>query len=107
MRERRFLSKVQNMAFTIKEVCGRVLAKYGIQNQALMLGEEFGELFKAINKRLRNKTLDNKEIIEEMADLRIMLVQMEIFFDIDSMSLSEAVGRKIARIEQRLKDNCL
>ena len=107
MRERRFLSKVQNMAFTIKEVCGRVLAKYGIQNQVLMLGEEFGELFKAINKRLRNKTTDNKEIEEELADVYIMLIQMELFFDIDAKSLYDVIGQKLARIEERLKDNCL
>lgn len=92
---------------TTREVCKRVVEKNGIQNQTLMLCEEFGELFKAINKRLRNKTTDNKEIVEELADVYIMLTQMELFFDIDGMSLYDAVKQKTARIEERLKDNCL
>ena len=92
---------------TQKQVCRQVIEKYGIQNQALMLGEEFGELFKAINKRLRNKTTDNREILEELADVHIMLFQMELFFDIDTMSLYDVVKQKTARIEERLKDNCL
>lgn len=107
MKERKFRSKGYDMAFTIREVCSHVVGRCGIQNQVLMLGEEFGELFKAINKRLRNKTTDNKEIEEELADVYIMLIQMELFFDIDAKSLYDVIGQKLARIEERLKDNCL
>lgn len=107
MKERKFRSKGYDMAFTIREVCSHVLGRCGIQNQVLMLGEEFGELFKAINKRLRNKTTDNKEIVEELADVYIMLIQMELFFDIDGMNLYDAMKQKTARIEERLNENSL
>lgn len=82
-----------------QEVLRAAIDTYGIKAQTDMMIEEMSELTKALLKHRRNpssKTLDN--IKEEMADVRIMLDQMEILYG-DS---SEHRARKIVRLARRL-----
>lgn len=84
-----------------------MIEKFGAQTQLCMLAEEQGELIKAINKRLRNKTLDNKDIIEEMADVMIVMQQFVDFFNIDSNRINSMAKEKIKRTEERIKKGIL
>lgn len=78
-----------------------LLSRFGIEKQTLMLAEEQGELIKAINKKLRGKG-DRLSIVEEMADVVIMLQQIAQFFDIDKEEVNLIVNKKLKRTEERL-----
>jgi NTP pyrophosphatase (non-canonical NTP hydrolase) len=65
-------------------VLNKALYKWGIGKQFFILIEEMAELTQAIIKSYRHS--DNqmtKEIIEEMADVEIMLMQMRLTFTDD------------------------
>lgn len=78
-----------------------LLARFGIEKQTLMLAEEQGELIKAINKKLRGKG-DRLSIVEELADVVIMLQQIAQFFDIDKDEVNLIMNKKLKRTEERL-----
>lgn len=64
--------------------------------------EEMSELTKEICKSKRGK--DNKEeIIEEMADVYIMLEQLKIIFSIEQYEIDDIARIKLLRLEERLK----
>lgn len=73
-----------------------------VLSQALLLGEELGELNKAIRKRQKNLTVDPEsrvgEIDEELADMLIVMCSIANRYGID---LDEALRKKEARNEQR------
>lgn len=78
-----------------------LLSRFGIEKQTLMLAEEQGELIKAINKKLRGKG-DRLSIVEELADVVIMLQQIAQFFDIDKEEVNLIMNKKLKRTEERL-----
>ena len=66
-------------------VAAAALALWGAEAQTLMMFEEMAELQKELCKNARGK--DNRaEIAEEIADVRIMLDQMEILHDCRELS---------------------
>ncbi len=81
-----------------------IVSSYGIQHQVIQLGEEMGELFTAISHRLRNRTLTNREIREEIADVIFMLRQMARFFDISVSDIEVTLKAKEDRMMERLKN---
>ena len=80
----------------------RAIETYGKDMQLTVAVEEFAELIKEICKSKRGA--DNREaIIEEMADCYIMLDQLALIFDIPHRDINNVMGRKIARLDRRLK----
>lgn len=87
---------------------------YGPSNQMDQTIEECAELIQAINKYKRNTDVSTKEnILEEMADVEIMLEQMKwllagvghTYVDIDFKILkikNEKVIRQLKRMESEL-----
>jgi NTP pyrophosphatase (non-canonical NTP hydrolase) len=93
---------------------------YGISNQLDMAIEECAELIQAINKIKRNFTIDEiknikngnhifkstedaivyNNVCSEIADVKIMLYQLEKIFDKNNIDISEE--RKLIRLEERL-----
>ena len=74
---------------------------YGIDNQMNVAIEEMSELTKEICKYKRG--FDNRNnIIEEMADVFIMLYQLQIMLDITDYELVEMEGRKLSRLQERI-----
>ena len=90
-------TKVEEMLYS------RLMEKFGIEKQTLMLAEEQGELIKAINKRLRGKTHTEDEIREELADVYIVINQVRIYFGITIRDVAEEMDKKLERIQYRLK----
>ena len=90
-------TKVEEMLYS------RLMEKFGIEKQTLMLAEEQGELIKAINKRLRFKTRTSDEIREELADVYIVMNQVRIYFGITLRDVAEEMDKKLERIQYRLK----
>ena len=74
---------------------------YGSENQKLKACEELCELQEAILKEV-NKQIDSG-IVEELADVYIMLSQLEVIYDIDNDDLVEMIAYKLDRQRERMK----
>lgn len=84
----------------INRVYKEAICKYGKDAQIKMVFEEMAELSKEICKNFRGK--QNKDLIaEEVADVRIMLDQLCLIFDIVDEADAEK-EYKLARLAQRL-----
>lgn len=81
----------------------RALATWGEQAQMLMVVEEMSELMKEILKNINRKKDNVAAIIEETADVEIMLEQLKANYDIEEKVAAYKAG-KIKMIEQRLND---
>lgn len=69
---------------TEKEIYRAAIEKYGDNHQMMMCIEEMSELTKELCKNIRGR--NNKEqIAEEIADVQIMLEQMKILFDCETV----------------------
>lgn len=90
---------------TKQEMYNELINKYG-EKQVVVAIEELSELSKELCKALRFKA-SKKAIIEEMADVYIMLDQMKLYFGIDKNDVVDAVIEKNKRTYQRLKDEKL
>lgn len=93
-----------------------VAMTYGLEHQLVKTLEELGELSAAISKALLNRTdkeMENKTlpdyVIEEIADVRIMITHLIVLTDIrdkvDNYALQK-LHRQVNRIydEQRTKE---
>ncbi len=91
------------------ELCKMLVGKYG-KKQIVVCIEELGELQKELCKYLR-KGYTNDElkdnIVEEMADVYIMLEQMKIYFNINEDRIANEILNKNKRTELRLKSDKL
>ncbi len=85
----------------IDPVLKRALKTWGEEPQMLMVVEEMSELMKEVLKNINRKKDNIAEIIEETADVEIMLAQLKenyhIFEQVESYKKN-----KIKKIEERL-----
>ena len=80
----------------------RAIAKWGEDAQMKMVLEEMSELQKEICKLWRGK--DNRDAIaEEVADVVIMLDQLELTLDIQ-YQVEQYRQKKLRRLQKRLED---
>ena len=85
----------------------RAINTYGQTSQLNMATEEMAELTKAICKLKRAIGITEYStavgnIIEEMADVQIMLDQLKIIFKSDAKALAAVEHIKLHRLEKRL-----
>ena len=73
---------------------------WGKEAQTDMMIEEMAELTKAILNERRGR---DHNIAEEMADVKIMLAQMEIIFQ-NAGEVEQRFREKVARLDQRLQE---
>lgn len=82
----------------------RAIDTYGSDMQRLIVIEELSELQKAIIKQIRKPCLENvRNIAEEIADVYIMLKQLDIMYGID-MEIQKNIDFKVKRLKERLKE---
>ena len=87
-----------------ENVYKELIAKYGML-QLVVVIEELSELQKELCKSLRDKTnIDN--IIEEIADVEIMLEQLKLYFKIDNNKIDNIKSEKLNRTKERLLKQC-
>lgn len=80
-----------------------LIDKYG-NKQVIVAIEELSELQKELCKYLRgNGNIEN--ITEELADVWIMINQMQMLFNIDSYDLEAKMDEKILRTKERMLNN--
>lgn len=85
----------------VHPICKRALETWGKTAQMLMVIEEMSELTKEILKNI-NRHKDNiSEIIEETADVEIMLEQLKANYKIEQ-EVIEYKQKKLLQIEERL-----
>lgn len=76
---------------------------YGHESQKMMLLEEMAELQKEICKEFRGE-LNKDAITEEVADVLIMLEQVQMMYDISDIRLLEITSEKLHRQLRRIED---
>ncbi len=87
----------------VNPVLKRALETWGEQAQMMMVVEEMSELMKEILKNVNRKKDNLAEIIEETADVEIMLEQLKENYRIaDKVEAYKA--EKVKLIERRLND---
>lgn len=74
---------------------------WGVDAQRLMLIEECSELIKAMCDRLRGREKVDIYIMDEMADVKIMLGQIELL--VDAEELEQIRQAKLERLKKRLE----
>lgn len=80
----------------------KAIELYGEKAQKLMAIEEMSELTKEICKDFRGK-LDREHLIEEMADVLIMLDQMLLLYKISGEEVGLMRIKKVERLKERLE----
>ena len=78
----------------------QLIEKYK-DKQLIVAIEELSELQKELCKTLRGN-INKENIIEELADVYIMLDQVKIYFSITSNEVEEMIDKKIERTKERL-----
>ena len=83
-----------------EEILKSAIARYGREAQMIIAVEEMAELTKELSKFLRGAHNEDA-IAEEIADVRIMLDQLQIMFDCaGKVKMYEAA--KVERLRNRL-----
>ena len=80
----------------------QAISAYGEKAQKLMAIEEMSELTKEICKDFRGK-LNREHLIEEMADVTIMLDQMLLIYKISGEEVGLMRIKKVERLKERLE----
>ena len=90
----------------MKEVPGKlneIANHYGVKNQSIVCIEELSEFQKELCKMLRGEG-DLDKLIEELADVEIMLFQVKSLYDIDEVKVEAyqlvKTQRQLARIKE-------
>jgi NTP pyrophosphatase (non-canonical NTP hydrolase) len=93
------------------ELCCRAIDKWGGDLQMNLFVEECAEALKALSKIRRSNTPILKtevklrdDFLKELADLKIMIRQMEILFGFQENDMNAAVDFKLWRLSKRLTE---
>ena len=87
---------------------GRVIGFYGKDIQSIVAMEECAELIQAISKMRRltdeDKTAEKaySNLVEEMADVLVVLEQLEEMYGISDREIQHVIEKKTVRQEERM-----
>lgn len=87
----------------IKKILQTVILENGIEKQSVIAMEELAELQQAISKAARGK-LNKCNMAEEIADVYIVIMQMEMFYNISVDDVEKWLTAKLDRLENELKE---
>lgn len=90
---------------TQKAKCREIAEKYGMRSQEQQSVSELAELLEVLTRRQNQRGNDwRNKLIDEIADVRIMLEQLQTLHAIDSETISEQIdyklNRQLGRIEK-------
>lgn len=83
-------------------ICGMAIAHYGPERQIIKAIEEIGELLEEV-ARYKGGAANRWELMDEMADVTIMLNQMQIIAEIDPVDLEDRISYKLGRLVGRME----
>lgn len=87
---------------TREEQITKILKHYDPWQQRLKAIEELTELTEVLIKDT-NKGVDRENIIDEIADVYIMLEQIKMIYHVDALELDNQINKKIERQLNRIK----
>lgn len=89
----------------IKHTFNQSIIKYGEEPQCRQAMEECAELIQAINKYIRypDRKDCHNNLIEEIADVEIMLYQLKVMFNVSDDEVFEVKVQKAVREQERLE----
>lgn len=91
------------MQYIEKEILQKAIQKWGKHAQLLMVLEEMSELQKEILKNI-NRSKDNLDsIIDETADVEIMLAQLKFIYQIEE-AVEKHIPQKLEKVKARLAE---
>ena len=85
-----------------------ILRHYGSSLQRLKAMEELSELLLALARIGLNEERESERyanLMEEMADVEVMMAQMRMVFDIDAEEISRIANKKIDRTLKRIQED--
>lgn len=85
-------------------IVNEAIEKYGRDHQMMVAVEELSELQKEICKVARKDVCvwDIDALTEEMADVRLMLFELQVMFQIKTTELDAIEQMKLNRLEERI-----
>lgn len=85
-------------------IVNEAIEKYGRDHQMMVAVEELSELQKEICKVARKDVCvwDIDALTEEMADVRLMLFELQVMFQIKTTELDAIEQMKLNRLEERM-----
>ncbi len=89
-----------------KAIMLEAILKFGNDQQIDMAIEEAGELITALAKR--NRTFNGstkRDIIEEMADMQIMIWQLMLIFGVKNKAFNETITSKFEKLDSYLNES--
>lgn len=91
------------------EILKEIIEKNGETNQHMIACEECSELIKAVVKFERAKTAKDKliarnHIVEECADVSVVIDQLKLIHDISEKELQREKDFKLVRLKARMDD---
>ena len=81
----------------------KVINKFGKEAQCRQVMEECAELIQAVSKNLRSAGA-KENLIEEMADVGIMLDQLRIMFEIKDTEINKIRCEKMKQIKRMVEE---
>ena len=85
------------------ETLEKAVNTYGLDNQLNQLQEECAELIVAVNKCRRNNFIDLDPLVDELADVTIMMEQIINHFNLENR-VHDMIQFKLNRLKERLEN---
>lgn len=96
---------MQELTLEEIEIMSDMIEKFG-EKQMIIAVEELSELQKEICKKLRNPhSTSDEHILEEMADVYIMLTQITIFYQLKVDDIMKIMKEKLERTKRLYLNN--
>ena len=95
------------MTQTEKDLYERNIQYHGIEQETTIAMEECSELIKAISKCKRYGCVDKyrNNLIEEIADVLIIINELQLIYDISDNDIENIKKYKMDRMDYRIKNN--
>ena len=95
------------MTQTEKDLYERNIQYHGIEQETTIAMEECSELIQAISKCKRYGCVDKhrNNLIEEIADVLIIINELQLIYDISNDDIENIKKYKIDRMDYRIKNN--
>lgn len=87
----------------MKDIILKVLEHFGFNRQKVKAVEELNELQNAILRDLDGRGNYNN-IVEEIADVEIMLIELKTMYQIPPSEIEEMKAKKILRLKRRIEN---
>ena len=85
--------------------CTRIAEHYGMSNQEFQTISELSELLQVLTRRMSQRGMDwSNCLLDELADVTIMIQQMCALHGISSYELNERVNFKLDRQIERIEN---